>query len=189
MADNFLGEIRLFAAWGFVPEGWLACNGQSVSAAQYADLYSLIGNMYGGDQKNFNLPDLRGRIPIGQGQGVGLSPRAMAQQGGVPTVTLTDATMPVHGHAFNVSTSQASTTDPDDMMYGSFPTKFPTTPPYGLYTAVTSGSGVTQQQFKGSMVGAWGGNKAGGVDPHPNVMPTIGMTYMIAMQGIYPTRA
>lgn len=120
MADCFLGEIRIFAG-DYAPEGWLLCQGQSLSVSEYQALYSVIGNTYGGDSVKFNLPNLMGRVPIGQGTGTGLTARTLGQSDGFATVTLTDATMPSHNHTFNVTTATATTVDPTNAMYASFP--------------------------------------------------------------------
>ena len=89
MTDPFLGEIRNFG-FNFAPRGWALCNGQMLPIAQYTALFSLLGTMYGGDGRTtFALPDLRGRTPIGAGQGPGLSHREQGEAGGSESVTLT----------------------------------------------------------------------------------------------------
>ena len=95
----FIGEIRMFGG-SFAPLGWTMCNGQTLSIAQNDALFTLIGTTYGGDGiTTFNLPDLRSRVPIHQGQALGLSPYVIGQVGGTESVTLTTAQMPQHNHA------------------------------------------------------------------------------------------
>jgi microcystin-dependent protein len=100
MSEPFVGEIRMFG-FGFAPQGWAPCNAQLVPISQNQALFSLLGTTYGGDGvTTFALPDLRSRVPAGQGQGPGLSPYAEGQAGGAETVTLAAAQMPGHppGH-------------------------------------------------------------------------------------------
>jgi microcystin-dependent protein len=109
MSEAVLGEIRLFSG-SYAPEGWLICNGQLLQIQQYQALYALIGTTYGGNAvNNFGLPDLRGRVPVCQGQGPNLSNRSIGQKGGASLVTLTEATIPPHGHDFIVSGTEGST--------------------------------------------------------------------------------
>src|SRR5271166_5833783 len=99
MADPFLGEIRIFGGT-FAPLGWAFCQGQLLPIAQNTALFSLLGTTYGGDGvSNFALPDLRGRVPMGMGQGPGLSPYVQGQMGGAESVTLTTQQMPPHSHS------------------------------------------------------------------------------------------
>lgn len=107
MAEAFVGEIRLFA-FSFAPDGWLLCQGQSLAVNQYQALYALIGNFYGGDQNNFNLPDLRGRVPIQQGQGPLGATYPWASKGGTTATQVNTATsfalsnvnqLPAHSHS------------------------------------------------------------------------------------------
>lgn len=100
--EPFVGEIELFA-FNFAPRDYAACDGQLMSIQQYTALFSLIGTTYGGNgQTTFALPDLRGRAPIHKGQGPGLSNRAMGEQGGIESVTLTISQMPAHSHTPNI---------------------------------------------------------------------------------------
>jgi microcystin-dependent protein len=96
--DAYLGEIELFG-FGYTPNGWAPCNGQLMSIAQNSALFSLLGTTYGGDGMNtFGLPDLRGRVPINQGAGPGLTSRTMGESGGWESFTLTVPQLPVHTH-------------------------------------------------------------------------------------------
>src|SRR5208283_4419189 len=110
--DPFIGQITLFP-FNFAPLGWALCEGQLLPISQNVALFDLIGTYYGGDgRSNFALPDLRGRVPIGQGQGSGLSSRAIGSQQGVETVTLTATQSPPHSHAFPAFASAATTNAP-----------------------------------------------------------------------------
>lgn len=112
MADPFIGEIRLF---GFprVPDGWLACSGQSVSIGQYEALYTLIGTTYGGDGvQTFQLPDLRGRVPIGQG-----GTFVVGQNAGEEQHSLTNMEIPAHSHGLMSSTTTATAVTPGSSLH------------------------------------------------------------------------
>src|SRR5476649_14542 len=109
MSTPFVGEIRLFAG-NFPPNGWLFCDGQLLSIAENEVLFDLIGTTYGGDGVNtYAVPDLRGRVPVHQGNN-GQSNYVIGQQGGVENVTLTPGQMPAHSHAMLASTSPAGAT-------------------------------------------------------------------------------
>src|SRR5438552_234549 len=110
--DPILGSIALFG-FGFVPRGWAACDGSVLSIGQNSALFSLLGTTYGGDGvSTFALPDLRGRMPLGQGQGQGLSPQPLGALAGTENVTLTSSQMPAHNHALSASTASASSATP-----------------------------------------------------------------------------
>ncbi|MEI7607935.1 MAG: tail fiber protein [Rhodospirillaceae bacterium] len=175
----WLGEIHLFAG-AFEPDGFLFCDGQLLNITEHEDLYSLIGNTWGGDNvKTFALPDLRGRLPIGQGHGPDLTDRVIAQTGGTETVTLTVAEMPAHSHPFNAVSTPATTTQiGNTVLYAA--TKD------GYLGYVTNGStpAPTPAVLAPSSIGSNGGGH-----PHDNVMPCIALNYIICVEGLYPTRA
>jgi len=105
MADPFVAEIRIFP-FNFAPVGWALCNGQLLPISQNTALFSLLGTVYGGDGKStFALPDLQGSAPMQQGQGPGLSPRFLGEQGGEQNVTLLQTEMPAHTHNVNAGAS------------------------------------------------------------------------------------
>src|SRR5262245_52997972 len=99
MSEAFIGEIRMFA-FPRIPTGWVLCNGSPLSIANYTPLYSVIGTTYGGDGvTTFAVPDLRGRVPIHQGQGTSLPPYQLGQLGGEDQHTLLNNELPIHSHA------------------------------------------------------------------------------------------
>lgn len=180
MSDCFLGEIRLFAG-NYNPENWILCNGQSMSVQQYQALYSLIGVTYGGDGVNtFNVPDMRGRLPVGQGQGTGLTNRVIGQTGGEENHTVVEAEMPAHTHPVYATTAFAtSTTAGPTMIYGQVT---PTTTQYGLYNATLPPT-TTVVPFDTKAV-----SYAGGGQSHANTMTTTAISFIMATLGNYPTR-
>src|SRR5512137_1746379 len=109
MSNQFVAEIRIFAG-NFAPTGWALCNGQLMPISQNTALFSLLGTTYGGDGRStFALPNLQGSVPLGAGQGPGLSLRDLGEMGGEPNVTLLNSEMPLHIH-----NAQASTTGGTD---------------------------------------------------------------------------
>src|SRR3954453_12862052 len=109
MAQPYVGELRMFAG-NFAPAGWMFCEGQLLPISEYETLFNLIGTTYGGDgQSTFALPDLRGRLPVHQGNGF-----ILAETGGVEEVTLTVAQMPAHSHPLLASTNVSQDTSPAD---------------------------------------------------------------------------
>jgi microcystin-dependent protein len=171
MTTPMIAEIRLFAG-NFAPRGWALCHGQILSIAQNTALFSLLGTTYGGDGRTtFALPDLRGRVPVGQGQGPGLSPNSLGQQGGAETHTLTSSEMPAHNHPTqsNKATNDAATTSRPN---GKVPAAG------GAYADTSDGSALDPD-----LIGA-----AGGSQPHNNMQPHLALNYIIALQGIYPSR-
>ena len=169
--NPFLGEIR-YVSFNFAPQGWALCDGQLLPINQNQALYDLIGTTYGGDGiHTFALPDMRGRVPIGTGQGTGLSNRVLGQQGGLESVSLTVKQMPKHQHSLRASTSSADSTSPaGDVLANS------------SQTAIYSTQKPTATLNRASM-GATGEGQ-----PHENMQPYLGMTCIIALQGIFPTQ-
>jgi len=180
MGTPYLGEMRLFAG-NFAPRGWAFCNGQSLSISQNDALFALIGTIYGGDGQNtFNVPDLRGRVPLNQGQGPGLSTYTIGQVAGVETVTLSTAQMPAHSHALNATTATGSVTTPGSSVMLATPVEA------GVKTSlyvVPGTSAVNQAPMAPQSIGPVGGGQ-----PHENMMPFQSINYIIALEGIFPSR-
>lgn len=171
--DPYIGEIKMFAG-NFAPQGWAKCEGQLLPIAQYTALFSLLGTTYGGDgQTTFGLPDLRGRVPIGPGNGPGLQPIAWGQKLGANTNTLTTSQMPQHSHTINAVATDGNQSTPQ----GNLPagTKF-LDPEYS-----DASSGYIQ--MNSNMV-----NDAGQSQPVDNMQPSISVTFIIALYGIYPSQ-
>jgi microcystin-dependent protein len=174
MSDPFVAEIRIFAG-NFAPTGWATCNGQLMAISQNTALFSLLGTFYGGDGKStFALPNLAGSAPMGQGQGAGLSQRLLGEQGGEPFVTLLQTEMPLHNHFVAVSTENGN--------QGSLTNAVVLGKSVGgtLYQNNTT-QNLVQLNFQALSV-------AGSSLPHNNLQPYLAMTFIIALQGIFPPR-
>lgn len=171
--DPFLGEIRPFAG-NFAPTGWALCNGTVLPIAQYTALFSILGTMYGGDGKvTFALPNLNGSTAIGMGQGPGLTQRVQGEVVGSSTVTLTANEMPGHGHGMVGSGDISTSNSPDGgVLSGTSTALTPYDPPSSSSVA------LAVQSIQPS----------GGGQPHSNMQPYLGLTYIIALQGIFPSR-
>lgn len=170
--DGTLGEIRLWAAL-FAPRCWLFCNGAILAITEYAALYSLLGTMYGGDGRStFALPDLRGRVPIGVGQGTNLPAYTQGQTGGRESVTLSAAQIPPHQHGLACSATQATQASPANA--------YPNAAAAGssLY-ADTGGTTLASQAILNT----------GANSRHENMMPCLTTNYIICANGMYPSRS
>lgn len=163
MEEWFIGEIRIFA-FGFVPRGWLPCDGQLLPISQYSPLFAILGTTYGGDGvSTFALPNLQGRAPVHAGNGIDLG-----QYGGEEGHTLTSAEMPQHKHQV-LANSEAATKD---------------SPAKGYWATST----YTLYDFDASVALAAGAiSNTGGNQPHPNMQPYLVANFCIAMQGIFPS--
>lgn len=180
MSEAFVGEIRMFGGT-FAPAGFALCNGQMMSIAQNEALFALIGTTYGGDgQTTFALPDLRGRLPVGQGQAAGLSAYTIGQKGGTETVTLTAQQMPSHSHGFRATSAIGNLPGPSG---GAVPAT-PNQPNVASSLYVASGSSTRNI---GPMAPTSISSTAGG-QPHDNLMPSLCVNFIIALQGIFPSR-
>ena len=174
MSSPFVAEIRM-VGFNFAPTGWATCDGQLLPISQNTALFSLLGTQYGGDGKsNYALPNLQGSSPIGQGQGPGLADRFIGESGGEQNVTLIASEMPAHNHAMNVYGG-----DPGDSRIPSPTTSIAWTDPGNLYGTTLTGLA----QMSPSAI-----TPAGGSAPHNNMMPTLTVLFIIALQGIYPPR-
>lgn len=175
--DYYLGEIRLFAG-NYVPNNFVACNGSLLSINDNQALFSLLGTTWGGDGvSTFGIPDLRGRVPMGQGQGTGLTKRVLAQTGGAEQVTLTIGQIPPHTHSLNASLNPATSTAPTNNVLAVIPGGS------ALYYDTATSGGTTNANFGPNAIGS-----AGSSVGHDNMQPYQALTYMMCTVGIYPTR-
>lgn len=176
MSEPFLAEIVMFAG-SFAPRGWAFCQGQILSIAQNTALFSLLGTTFGGNgQTTFALPDLRGRVPVGTGQGPGLPSINLGELSGQPTHTLIITEMPAHNHVAQAQGNSGSGNNPSPggntwATSDSRANNYINSAPDGPMAANTVTVGI-----------------AGGSQPHNNMQPYLGMNYIIAIAGIYPSR-
>lgn len=174
MSDPFVAEIRIFAGY-FAPRGWALCNGQLMSISQNTALFSLLGTYYGGDGKTtFALPNLQGSVALGQGQSPGTSDYFLGQAAGEQFVTLITSEMPLHNHLIQGSTENGSLKVPS-------PTEF-----LARSTAGTNYQSNTTQTLVNMAFQTLSVN--GNSLPHNNMQPYLTMTYIIALQGVFPPR-
>ena len=173
-SQEFIGEVKMFAG-NYAPRGWALCEGQLLSINQNAALFSILGTTYGGDGiTTFGLPDLRGRVPVGQGTGPGLTTVSDGQKYGASSVTLTQAQLPSHNHSFALTgvTENGTTNNPS-----------------GAYPANT---GLFDNEYRpdGTQVSMGNGTSTatGGSQPVSVSQPSIGIRFIICTSGIYPSR-
>ena len=172
MAQPYIGEIRMFGG-NFAPLGWEFCNGQLLPISEYDTLFNLIGTTYGGDgESTFALPNLQSRVPIHMGNGSGLSPRTLAETGGVEQVTLTVQQIPSHTHQA-VANSAGISDSPNGNVWA---TASGGIKPYG---ADTDPGNATMNA--GALA------PAGGNQPHDNMIPYLCVNFIISLYGVYPT--
>jgi microcystin-dependent protein len=165
MAQPYVGEIRMFAG-NFAPAGWMFCEGQLLPISENETLFQLIGTTYGGDgESTFALPDLRGRIPIHQGNGF-----ILAETGGSEEITLTVNQIPVHTHPMLASADTNNTVNPAGNVIGATQSATP-------YFATGPDTNLSPQA-----VGAVGGNQ-----PHTNFQPYLCVDFIISLFGIFPS--
>jgi microcystin-dependent protein len=165
MSQPYVGEIRMFAG-NFAPAGWMFCDGQLLPISENETLFQLIGTTYGGDgQSTFALPDLRGRLPLHQGNGF-----TLAENGGVEQVTLTTQQIPAHNHVVTAAGSGTATRSPAG-------------------AALADGLAVIYERATGSeaTMGTTLGN-SGGSQPHTNFQPYLCVEFIISLFGIFPSQ-
>lgn len=171
MSEAYLGEIRLFAG-DYAPQDWHLCDGSLLQINQYQALYSLLGTTYGGDGvQSFALPDLRGRMIVGQGTSTAGIMYNRGQKAGAETVALTEANLPAHSHMVSASSDAATSNSPNNAVWANAVNT--------SYT--TSGANV-------ALAPAAVSTAPGGGQPHQNCQPSVALTYIIALQGMYPTQ-
>jgi microcystin-dependent protein len=172
MASPFLGDIRMFGGT-FAPAGWMLCQGQTLSISDNSALFSLIGTTYGGDgQQTFNLPDLRGRVPVHMGQGPGLSPRILGEVAGSERVTLTANQLPSHTHSVACSSGAGSASTPVGNFWAANATS--SLPQF----AATADSSMSASQI----------SQTGGNQSHDNLILFLGINFIISVSGTYPSQ-
>ncbi len=173
MSEPYLGMIIL-VPYNFAPRGWAFCAGQILPIAQNTALFALLGTTFGGNgQTTFALPDLRGRVPMGAGQGPGLDPYSLGTVLGTEEITLTVNQMPAHGHpaTANAIDDDGSSGSPTGKSLASINNGYAA----GNPTAVMN-AGVVKVA------------NAGGSQPHDNMQPCLALNYCIALEGIFPSR-
>lgn len=180
MGQPFVGEIRMFGG-SFAPAGWAFCAGQPMAISENDTLFNLIGTTYGGDgQETFNLPDLQGRLPLHQGQGPGISQNyQIGEAAGVETVTLSTQQMPSHNHVPQVSSGTGGGNTPTPANNTVLAdANVTTTNTYTPFVAANA-----QVQLNNASIVPIGGSQ-----PHDNFQPTLGISYIISLFGVYPTQ-
>lgn len=178
----YLGSIATFA-FPFAPRGYQLCQGQILSISQFTALFSLLGTTYGGNgQSTFGLPDLRGRVPLGVGQGTGGSNYVQGQTGGTETVTLTVPQMPAHNHNFNTLDVKATT---NEAAAGSWLARSRDAGTIGAEPEIYVPTGTTGTTVPLNVAAI---SVAGQTQPHPNLQPFLALNFSIAVQGVFPSR-
>ena len=175
--DPFLGQIMM-VGFNFAPVGWALCNGQLIKIQDNTALFSLLGTTFGGDGiTTFGLPNLQSRVAIHQGQGAGLSPYTMGQLGGVEATSLLVNNLPAHTHAANCNNTPGPQVDPTGNFWSESND--------GARTPVSNPSYATTatSQMAATAIGLTGGNAPVGI-----VQPYQCVNFIIALQGIYPSR-
>lgn len=171
MPVPFTGEVKMFAG-SFAPRGWRYCDGQLLAISQYQALYALIGTTYGGDGRStFGIPDMRGRVPVHQGQGLSLTKRILGERAGVEKVTLTMNDMPSHTHLIQATSDAATTADPTNAVPAQTPDTF------------YSNSSTTDATLYGGTV-----LENSGGDSHYNIQPSLCIGFVICLEGEFPNR-
>jgi microcystin-dependent protein len=170
-ATGFVGQIMI-VPYNFAPTGWALCQGQLLPISQNTALFSLLGTLYGGDGiTTFALPDLRGRAPVGAGQGPGLQLYDQGEISGEETVTLTLSQIPNHSHVPMGAASVANTGSPG----GAY---------WAMPRALLYSSSAPVVDMSPGALGSTGGGQ-----PHDNMKPYLVMNYIIALQGVFPARS
>lgn len=179
--EGYISCVTMFAG-NFAPKNWGFCDGSLIAIRSNTALFSLLGTMYGGDGQNtFALPDLRGRVIVGQGQGQGLSDYSIGERGGTETNTLLTANLPAHIHTpvitanMLVNGNNSTSDSPEGTYYGAFTSN--------IYNNASSSGTHLGPLHTVATVGMSGMNS-----PMNNMQPGIGMSYIICMYGIFPSR-
>lgn len=168
---ELVGVVKMWAG-NTAPNNYLLCNGQSVAVADFPALYAVIGNSYGGNSTFFNLPDFRGRVAIGAGEGTGLTAKSIGEVGGAESVVLTEGQLPTHKHTLNGLDGGTDSHTP----LGNFLPQYANTA-VKFYAQQTAGENFLQ--MNAASIGDTGSNQA-----HPNMQPYLGINYIICVAGL-----
>ena len=194
--DQTIGEIRMFAG-NFAPYGWMLCQGQLLSISGNEALYSIIGTTYGGNGvTDFRLPNLASRVPVGMGQGLGLSNIILGEQVGAERVTLTNPQLPAHTHAVDKNSLQITNGIASNVSSTAHePTK-------GKSLGIATNKGISTLGYNQEVPNMTlhettlknedltkTTSLVGGGQPHNNMQPYLGINFIIAIEGIYPSRS
>ena len=170
MSEPFLGEISM-VGFNFAPRGWAYCDGQLLPIGQNQALFAILGTSFGGDGRtSFGLPDLRGRTPIGAGQGSGLSNRSVGAQVGSEPLVLTEAQIPSHTHTVKASSQDVNAPNPTGNILGKQPVEFYEDP-------------SVEKPMHANSIASTGGGQG-----HENRQPYQAVRFIIALQGLFPSR-
>lgn len=175
MSEPFIAEIRIFAG-NFAPRSWAFCDGQLLPISSNTALFSLIGTTYGGDGRStMALPNLQGRAPMHPGRGPGLTSRRLGERSGTENVTLMDTQIPSHSHFLGVDASGSQ----------------PVGPSAASSLANSRGINAWQTNTTNNLTGLAPESigDTGGGQPHSNVQPFLSLNFIIALQGLYPSRS
>ena len=167
--EPFLAEIRM-NGYTFCPRGWVETDGRLLPIAQNTALFSILGTIYGGDGRTtFGVPDLRGRFPVGEGNGPGLAPRSQGQTGGNESIVLSVGNLPSHQHTAHAASNNAPVvTSPSNAGID----------PEGRFAV-----GGTAQAMSNQTIGHTGGNQPANI-----MQPYLALRYCMATQGLFPSR-
>ena len=171
MSEPFIGQI-IGVGFNYAPQGWAFCDGSSLPISEYETLFNLIGTQFGGNGvSTFNLPDLRGRAALGEGQGSGLQNYVIAQPGGVESVTLTAAQVGGHTHALSAASGATTQTPGPSVVLGTPAAAQP------IYATAGAAASLSSGAVSASQGGA----------PHENRQPSLTINYIISLFGVYPS--
>ena len=185
--DAYIGEVRIFG-FNYAPQNWALCQGQLLSIMEHTTVFALLGTTYGGDGRTtFGLPDLRGRVPVGQGSGPGRYPRYMGQYGGSEDVTLSVANLPSHTHAATTELTlraKCSTGEGDsENPVGNLPATAEEGAPYSTGSAAGDMDGAAVQGTAVTTIANTGSGQA-----FDNHSPFQVLNYCICLSGVWPPR-
>ncbi len=175
MTAPFTGEVKMFGG-PFSPVHWAMCTGQTVATNQFSELFALIGTAFGGDGRtSFTLPDMRGRIPVGQGTGPGLAPKAVGQSLGTEVDILSLSQLPYHSHVFTADSNDAVSDSGENQVFGSLTTND------AIY--VNTFDKANAELMSKEAIADTGRGIA-----HSNIMPSTCLNFIICLTGIFPSR-